>query len=176
MSRGGRPPIPIRLNGGLLSIVHSRTLPHGMVQRAQILLACAEGESQVMIAKRLGVSHVTVGKWRRHFHHQGVEGLHDEQRPGRPRTHDDERVAEVINTALQSPPANATHWSVRTLAEHSGVSKSTVHQCFQMFHLQPHRHRHFKISNDPHFVDKVQDITGLYLSETTGSRRRALCR
>ena len=87
----------------------------------------------------------------------------DEQCPGRPRTHDDERVAEVINTALQSPPPNASHWSVRALARHTGISKSTVHRWFRLFNLQPHRQRHFKIANDPFFVDKVQDIVGLYL-------------
>ena len=73
-------------------------------------------------------------------------------------------MAEVINTALQSPPANGTHWSVRALARHTGISKSTVHRWFQSFNLQPHRQRHFKISNDPQFVEKVQDIVGLYLN------------
>ena len=73
-------------------------------------------------------------------------------------------MAEVINTALQSPPANGTHWSVRALARHTGISKSTVHRWFQSFNLQPHRQRHFKISDDPQFVEKVQDIVGLYLN------------
>ncbi|HBP53409.1 MAG TPA: IS630 family transposase [Synechococcus sp. UBA8638] len=72
-------------------------------------------------------------------------------------------MAEALNTALQSPPAHATHWSVRTLAQHPGISKSTVHRWFQLFNLRPHRHRHFKISNDPYFVKKVHDIVGLYL-------------
>ena len=140
-------------------MTRSLTLPHGLVRRARIILACAAGEPQVKIAKRLGLSKMTVSKWRHRFHHQGIKGLRDQQRPGRPRTHDDERVAEVINTALQSPPANATHWSVRTLAQWC----FQVHgpSVLQMFHLQPHRQRHFKISNDPHFVEKVQDITGL---------------
>ena len=144
-------------------MTRSLTLPHGLVRRARIILACAAGEPRVEIAKRLGLSKMTVSKWRHRFHHQGIAGLQDEQRPGRPRTHDDERVAEVSNMALWSPPANATHWSVRTLAEHGGVSRSTVHRWLQMFHLQLHRHCHFKISNDPHFVEKVQDITGLHL-------------
>lgn len=164
----GRPPIPIKLNEKereqLLCMSRSLTLPHGLVRRAQIILACAEGESHVLIAKRLGVSNMTVSKWRRRFHYQGMEGLQDGQRPGRPRTHDDQRVAEVLNTALQSPPAHGTHWSVRALARHTGISKSTVHRWFQLFNLQPHRQRHFKISNDPNFVDKVQDIVGLYLN------------
>ena len=71
-----------------------------------------------------------------------------------------EFVAEVLNTALQGAPANGCYWSVRTLAEETGISKSMVHRWFQLFHLQPHRQRHFKISNDPLFVDKVHDIVG----------------
>ena len=117
----GRPPIPIKLGEEekeeLQCMTRSLKLPHGLVRRVQIILACAQqGESHVEIGRRLGMSNMTVGKWRRRFHHQGIEGLQDEQRPGQARTHDDERVAEVINTALQSPPHNATHWSVRTLA------------------------------------------------------------
>ena len=120
----GRPTPPIRLDcqgrDQLRSIARSRSQPHGMVQRARIVLACAEGESHVAIASRLGISKMTVGKWRRRYLEQGIEGLQDEERPGRPRTHDDERVAEVINTALHSKPPQGTHWSVRTMAEHTG--------------------------------------------------------
>ncbi|MYE21109.1 MAG: helix-turn-helix domain-containing protein, partial [Synechococcus sp. SB0662_bin_45] len=112
MSRGGHPPIPISLGEGekekLRSGAHSCTLGHGMVQRAQIVPACAEGESQVMIAKRLGVSPVTVGKWRRRYHAQGVAELHGEQPPGGPRTHDDERVAEWIR--FGPAPCRGRHW------------------------------------------------------------------
>ena len=78
-------------------MTRSLTLPHGLVRRARIILACAAGESQVEIAKRLGASKMTVSKWRHRFHHQGTAGLYDQQRPGRPRNHDDERVAEVIH-------------------------------------------------------------------------------
>ena len=167
MSRG-RPAVPITLDENekdqLLGIARSRSLPHGLVRRAQIVLACAEGETHAAIAERLGVSGVTVGKWRRRYLDQGLEGLHDELRAGRPRTHEDERVAEVINTALQSQPPNATHWSVRAMAEHTGVSKSTVQRWFGLFGVQPHRQRHFKLSNDPFFVEKVRDIVGLYLN------------
>ena len=94
----------------------------------------------------------------------GLEGLHDELRSSRPRTHEDDRVAEVINTALQNRPPNATHWSVRTMAEHTGISKSTVQRWFGLFGVQPHCQRHFKLSNDPFFVEKVRDIVGLYLN------------
>ena len=90
--------------------------------------------------------------------------MHDELRPGRPRTDEDERVAEVINTALRVKPPNATQWSVRSMAEHTGISKSTVQRWFDLFGVQPHRQRHFKLSNDPFFVEKVRDIVGLHLN------------
>ncbi|MCY3819678.1 MAG: IS630 family transposase [Gammaproteobacteria bacterium] len=164
----GRPVAPMSLDieekNQLLGVARSRSLPHGVVQRAQIVLACAEGESNAAIAERMGLSNVTVGKWRRRYRERGLEGLHDELRAGRPRTHEDERVAEVINTALRVKPPNAAQWSVRSMAEHAGVSKSTVQRWFDLFGVQPHRQRHFKLSNDPFFVEKVRDIVGLYLN------------
>ncbi len=147
----------------LLTIVNSRSLPHGIVRRAQIVLACAEGESNASIARRLKLSQPTVGKWRRRYLAQGLAGLHDQLRPGRPRSHQDEQVAEVISAALQSPPPGATHWTVRSMSEHCGVSKSTVARWFELFGVKPHRQRTFKLSNDPFFIEKVRDIVGLYL-------------
>lgn len=164
----GRPVASLSLsaeeNTQLLSIANSRSLPHGIVQRAQIVLASAEGEPNTSIAKRLRLSTMTVGKWRKRYLEYGLEGLHDELRPGRPRSHEDDRVAEVINTALQSKPIDGTHWSVRSMAEETGVSKSTVQRWFDLFGVQPHRQRHFKLSSDPFFVEKVRDIVGLYLN------------
>jgi transposase len=148
----------------LYSLAQSRSLPHGLVQRAQIILACADGEPNAAIAQRLRLTNATVGKWRKRYREHGIEGLHDERRAGRPRTHDDERIAEVINTALQTAPPDGTHWSVRSMAEHTQVSKSTVQRWFDLFAIQPHRQRHFKLSNDPFFVEKVRDIVGLYLN------------
>ena len=148
----------------LFNLTRSRSIPHGMVQRAQIVLACAEGETNSAIAKRLRLTPVTVGKWRQRYLEFGLAGLHDELRPGRPRAYEDERVAEVIHTALQAEPPGATHWSVRAMAEHTGISKSTVQRWFTLFGIQPHRQRHFKLSPDPFFVEKVRDIVGLYLN------------
>ena len=164
----GRPVAPVHLEDAereeLLGMVRSRSLPHGLARRARIVLLCADGESNVAVAGRMGLSAGTVGKWRRRYLQGGVDGLHDEPRPGRPRSHDDERVAEVINAALHSEPPGATHWSVRRMADRAGVSKTTVHRWFRLFGLQPHRQRHFKLSTDPLFVDKVRDIVGLYLN------------
>ena len=119
---------PIVLNhdekSQLLSLAQSRALPHGLVQRAQIVLACAEGEPGNAIAARLRLNKNTVAKWRKRYVEYGLEGLHDELRAGRPRSHDDERVAEVINTALQSNrppgPTDATRrvCADRRLKEH----------------------------------------------------------
>jgi putative transposase len=94
----------------------------------------------------------------------GIAGLHDELRPGRPRSHDDEKVMELINLALETEPKDgSTHWTVRSLAEETGVSKSTAHRWMQAFRLQPHRQETFKLSTDPFFVEKVRDVVGLYM-------------
>ena len=134
----GRPIEPIVLTDDeesqLLSLANSRSLPHGLVQRAQIVLACARGEANASIARRMRLSNASVGKWRKRYRMQGIKGLHDELRPGRPRTHDDERIAAVINTALQTkPPDGSTYWSVRAMAAQTGVSKSTVQRWFSLF-------------------------------------------
>ena len=147
----------------LASISRSRSLPNGLVERAKIVLACAEGTPNCAVAARMGVSNATVGKWRARYRTYGLEGLHDELRSGRPRTYDDERVAELINAALHTKPPASTQWSVRSMAKHTGVSKSTVQRWFAMFGVQPHRQQYFKLSNDPFFIEKVRDIAGLYL-------------
>ena len=138
-------------------------MPHALVQRAQVILASAEGLSNKAVAAQVGLSLNVVGKWRRRFLEAGVTGLHDELRPGRPRTYDDEKVATLINHALQEEPDNATHWSVRSMAEAQGVSKSTVQRWFTLFGVKPHLTRTFKLSTDPFFIEKVRDIVGLYL-------------
>ena len=116
------------------------------------------------VAQRFGVILHTVGKWRRCLLEAGLPGLHDELRPGRPRIYNDDKVAQVINRALHQTPDTATHWSTRALGRAEGVSKSTVQRWFDLFGVQPHRQRHFKLSNDPFFIEKVRDIVGLYLN------------
>ncbi|MGH7914922.1 MAG: IS630 family transposase, partial [Candidatus Binataceae bacterium] len=148
----------------LSALAASRSLPHAMVARARLVLWAAAGERNSVIARRLGWSMPTVGKWRRRFSEQRLSGLHDELRPGRPRTHGDEAVARLINRVLHSKPKHATHWSVRSVAEDTAISKSTVARYFALFGLQPHRSKSFKLSTDPFFVEKVRDIVGLYLN------------
>jgi transposase len=129
-----------------------------------MVLASADGESDLAIARRLSMNRMTVARWRNRYAESGIEGLHDELRAGRPRSYDDERVAELINRALQTRPPSATQWSARSMAEHTGISKSTVQRWFELFGIQPHRQKTFKLSNDPFFVEKVRDIVGLYLN------------
>ncbi len=148
----------------LTSVANATSMPHALVQRARIIMACAQGLTNTDVAAQVGASLSAVGKWRRRFLERGVQGLHDELRPGRPRTYDDEKVAELINRALQEKPGNASAWSVRLMAQAEGVSKSTVQRWFSLFGVKPHRAETFKLSSDPFFVEKVRDITGLYLN------------
>jgi putative transposase len=148
----------------LRSLAASRTLPHGLVARARLVLWSAEGQNNSQIARRLHWTKATVGKWRQRFVEHRLAGLYDELRPGRPRSIDDERIAALLKRTLSRKPAAATQWSVRQAAQASGISKSTVHRLFQTFGLQPHRSRSFKLSTDPFFIEKVRDIVGLYLN------------
>ena len=122
----------------LLELTRSRTVPHGLVRRAGIVLASADGEASISIARRMGVSMPTVGKWRKRFIECGLAGLYDEHRPGCPRTHDDEKVANLLQTVLESVPPEGTHWSVRSAAQATGISKSSVQRYFRAFGIQPH--------------------------------------
>jgi len=142
----------------------SRSLPHGLVMRAKIVLEAAEGAQNIEIGKALGVSRYTVGKWRERFVSKGIEGLYDEYRSGRPRSIDEERVAELVSKTLHSKPKGETQWSCRDMAEQSGISKSTVQRVWSAFGLKPHRQETFKLSTDPFFIEKLRDIVGLYLN------------
>jgi transposase len=146
------------------SMVRSRSMPHSLVRRARIVLLSGEGQSNREVARRCGVSAPAVSHWRRRYQERGLAGLHDELRPGRPRTHDDEQVAELIKLVVARKPDHAAQWSVRSAAEETGISKSTVGRYFALFGLQPHRAKSFKLSTDPFFVEKVRDIVGLYLN------------
>ena len=144
--------------------VRRRKVPRSLSDRCRIILACAQGLASKEVARRLGVHEHTVGKWRRRFVKDRIEGLTDEARSGRPRTIDDDEVAAVIERTLHSTPKDATHWSIRSMAAETGLSHTTIRRIWNAFGLQPHRSETFKLSTDPLFVDKVQDIVGLYLS------------
>lgn len=148
----------------LQALSRSRSLPHSLVRRVRIVLMSAQGVSNRAVAARCGVSAPTVSLWRQRYREQGLAGLHGELRPGRPRSHDDERVAELINKVLHSKPKASTQWTVRAVAAHTGISKSSVARYFALFGLQPHRSKSFKLSTDPFFIEKVRDVVGLYLN------------
>ena len=160
----GRPLAPLQLDGEqrqqLEALASSRSLPHGLVTRVRIILLSADGLSNKDIAARLQLNKMTVSLWRRRFLKQGLTGLHEELRPGRPRSIPDEKVATLIRRTLRTKPKDSTHWSCRSLAAETRLSKSTVHRIWRAFGLQPHRARHFQLSNDPFFVEKVRTLSG----------------
>jgi putative transposase len=166
--RTGRPKATLTMSSDerahLLAITRSRSLPAALTLRAKIVLACEREPSNAVVATRLGVGPHTIGKWRKRFIADRIEGLYDEMRTGRPRTVEDEAVAELITKTLARKPKAATHWSVRAIAKETGITKSTVHRLFRLFGLQPHRTRNFKLSTDPFFVEKLRDVVGLYLN------------
>lgn len=140
-----------------------RKTAQGLSMRSRIILGCAAGHSNSELARRLGVTNATVGKWRARFVSKGLEGLLDEPRSGAPRSISDEQVEAVIVKTLESTPADATHWSTRSMAAATGISRPTVHRIWRAFGLQPYRSETFKLSTDPQLVEKIRDIVGLYL-------------
>jgi transposase len=141
-----------------------RSIPARQVLRARIVLLAAEGRENRKIAELVGTSRQTVGLWRQRFVSLGIGGLEkDAPRGGRPSTQRSTWEARIVEATLHEKPANATHWSTRTLAQALGVSRSLVHRVWQANGLKPHRVKNFKLSNDRKFLDKMTDVVGLYL-------------
>jgi transposase len=132
--------------------------------RCRIVLQAASGKTNTAIAEELGITRVTVRRWRSRFVALRLDGLHDEPRPGAPRTVDDDAVEAVIVKTLEETPADATHWSTRSMAKATGMSQSAVSRIWRAFGLKPHLSETFKLSPDPLFVEKVRDIVGLYVN------------
>lgn len=148
----------------LESIARSQSLPAALARRAQMILRMADGETNSAVARRYRVSRPTVTMWRTRYRERGIAGLHNELKPGRPRSTSEEQIAQLVNTALKAKPKGKTHWSRRGLASETGLSTTTVHRYLTLFGLQPHRSKSFKLSTDPFFIEKVRDIVGLYLN------------
>jgi transposase len=140
------------------------TSSQALALRCRIVLAAADGLPSKEIAVRLGCSDDTVGKWRGRFARRGFDGLHDEPRPGKPRSIGDDQIERVIVKTLEEQPADATHWSTRSMAAATGMSQSAISRIWRAFGLKPHQTESFRLSPDPQFIDKVRDIVGLYLN------------
>lgn len=167
MARTGRPKATLTVTDEqrvqLLRGARAATSTQAFALRCRIVLACADPDAaNSHIAKQLGVSVPTVAKWRNRFLAHGMAGLADEPRVGRPVSILLDRVEEVVALTLETLPRNATHWSRTSMAERSGLSKSTIGRIWRRFDLKPHRVDGFKLSTDPQFVAKVVDVVGLY--------------
>ena len=140
-----------------------RHAPACTVARARIVLGASAGETNDVLAQRLAMNRHSVALWRQRFAAERLAGLEDRPRSGRPTTYSDADRVQVIETACTKTPSAETHWSVRRLAEATGVSRSTVHRLLRRADLKPHRVSTFSRSNDPEFVAKLVDVVGLYL-------------
>jgi transposase len=177
MPRGPRA-VPIELTeeerSQLERWARRRSSAQGLATRCRIVLACAEGQTNMGVAERLGVSRPMVTRWRNRFAKTRLDGLLDEPRPGQPRKISDEMVETVIvKTLEEAPPDGGTHWSTRQMAAAVGLNQTAISRIWRAFSLQPHRVEHWKLSKDPLFVEKVRDIVGLYLDPP--ERAMVLC-
>jgi len=168
MLKRGRPKAPLELTeeerDQLESWARRRTSAQALALRSRIVLGCAAGQANQAVAEQERVCAATVGKWRARFVAERLDGLADEPRSGRPRTIADAQVEDVLVRTLETTPKNATHWSTRSMAAQSGLSREAVGRIWRAFGLQPHRVETWKLSKDPLFIDKVRDVVGLYLA------------
>ena len=166
--RTGRPKRPLIVTAEererLQSMAHRARSQPLLAWRARVVLACAEGCSNKLVAHRQHCSLGMVVKWRSRFLRHRLEGLYDEPRPGAPRQISDAQVEQVVIQTLESTPRGQTHWSTRGLAQATGLSRMTISRIWHAFGLQPHRSETFKLSPDPLLIEKVRDIVGLYLN------------
>ncbi len=164
MSRKAAPvAVTVEEQKALESLANSRTAPYRQVQRARLVLLAAEEMANTAIAQEVGLSRTMVVQWRQRFIGQRLAGLEDRPRPGKPRQYSDADRLRVIEMACTQKPNGESHWSVRTLAQATGVGRDTVHRILRQANLKPHRVGTFSQSPDPDFAAKVVDVVGLYL-------------
>jgi transposase len=139
--------------------------PQQVTQRCRIILTAAAGQQDKEIAENLQINFKTAALWRTRFRKEGIDCLWEvASGRGRKATYPIAKVATIIEKTLKSRPAGATHWSCRSMAKAQGVSKATVNRIWQSHQIKPHRTRNFKLSRDPHFLEKLTDVVGLYLN------------
>jgi transposase len=168
MAGRGRPKAPLVLTDEeretLVRWARRPKSAQALAVRCRIVLGCAAGLDNKVEAARLGVNQATVSKWRKRFVERRLDGLADDPRPGAVRTITDDKVEAVIVKTLEEMPADATHWSTRSMARQMKMSQSAISRIWRAFGLKPHLADTFKLSNDPLFVEKVRDVVGLYLN------------
>lgn len=147
----------------LEAMLRSPKTPQSLASRAEIILLTASGLTAEQVAVQLGTTTRKVYRWRKRFKDQRIESLHDRPRSGQPRKLSDKKVKEVLRMTVECIPHEATHWSVRLMAKAANITTWQVRQIWKAADLKPHRLKTFKISNDPHFAEKVIDIVGLYM-------------
>ena len=149
----------------LEKLVRDRNTPQKVVWRARIVLLAAERVGAVEVARRVGKSVLTVRRWRRRYASAGVEGLlKDATRPPGRKPLAPETIKRVVEMTVNETPPHGTRWSERTMAAKAGIAPSSVHKIWKAHGLKPHLVKTFKLSRDPDFVDKVEDVVGLYLN------------
>ena len=149
----------------LMRWARGRSTPARLVLRARIVMMAAHWAQNLEIAAQLGTSRQTVGLWRRRFLTKGLAGIaKDAPRGGRPPRQRRRVEALIVETTTQTKPPHATQWTTRRMAAHLGVSHSMVQRIWKAYDLKPHRVRTFKLSNDPRFLEKLEDVVGLYLN------------
>src|SRR5680860_877661 len=167
-ARRGRPTVAIELTDDERETLQRWARRHSssqaLARRCRIVLACAQGATNLQVADQVGVNPHTVSKWRHRFADARLEGLVDAPRPGAPRTVTDEVVEKVVVDTLETTPKDATHWSTRSLAAQHGISRQTISQIWRAFGLKPWKQDSFKVSPDSQLVEKTRDIVGLYLN------------
>ena len=146
----------------LVKLAHSNTTEVRLARRAGIILLAADGLDNRKIAELIGVGRIQVGRWRERYLAGGLKAI-EQDLPGRGRKPKID-PAEIVRLTTQTKPEAATQWSTRTLAAVAGVSDTTVQRVWKSHGLKPHRVKRFKVSRDPKFVEKLEDIVGLYMS------------
>lgn len=149
----------------LESLARAGSTPQLLARKCKVVLLASGGTPNNAIAQQTGLSRPTVIATRAAFVSGGVEAIRRRQKRKRSRrVLTPELEQKILDTTLKTKPPNATHWSVRTLASHLGVTRTLVHGVWQRYEVQPHRVERFKLSNDPKLEEKVRDIVGLYLN------------
>lgn len=148
---------------------HSRKSPVRLVERLDIVLLASEGKSNQEIAYKLGFSENKVGRWRNRFSKRGLQGIEKDlprgHNHGGKKSLSQKRLrTKIIRMTTQEKPPTATHWTTRTLAKKLNTTHSFVHRVWKSVGLKPHLFNTFKVSNDPHFEEKLNDVVGLYLN------------